>query len=298
MTRLTWLADVLRGAGLTVHEVPGWQTRGAPGYDLDAMDPVGVICHATAGSRTATDQAEVNVLLNGSSSAPPPIAQTYVGRNGHWWVVAAGVCNHAGSGGLWGVSGNRRVIGVEAGDDNRGEPWPVVQLDAYQRGVAAMLRHLGLTASRAGAHREWNPAGKTDPVGIDMAAFRVRVAQLIASGGDDMFTDDDRAKLVNIQGRVAEVYPIKQAVLTILEAVGRIDEMDDEIKARLDATRAELLAEVDQVEELLAALEAGDPEQLAQRLAALLGDKVTDELLAALTRIRIGVADPETPSTP
>lgn len=237
MPALTWLADALRGAGLTVHEVSGWRTRGRPTYrggayagpDMD-MRPAGVLCHATAGSRTSTSAGEINVLLHGSASAPPPIAQLFLGRDGHWTVIAAGVCNHAGSGGLWNVSGNSRVIGVEAANDNRGEAWPAVQLDSYARGVAALLRRLGLGADRAGAHREWNPGGKTDPVGIDMTVFRARVAALIADPKEDDVTPQELLKTslpvpgyewLSVGNALAELYarsaPRGQLTATLVE---------------------------------------------------------------------------------
>lgn len=292
MARLLWLADVLRAAGLTVHEVAGWRSRG-----LDEMNNLaGVICHATAGSRSSTAAGDIGVLLNGSATAPPPISQLYLARNGDWHVIASGICYHAGSGGLWGVAGNDNVIGVEAANDNRGEPWPSAQYGSYVRGVAAILRHLGLPAARAGAHREWSTTGKTDPVGINMTTFRAQVAAAITEGDDDMFTDDDRTVLKNVQGRAAEVYPIKAAVLTILEGVSRMDGLDDQIKAQLDATRsdlaatrAELLAEVDQSEEslaevkaLLAAIQDGDPDDLADKLIARFGPAAAQLILDAM----------------
>src|SRR5690349_22256812 len=88
--RVLWLPTVLRSAGLTVHEVPGWKTRGA-----DTFGPVrGITCHHTAGSRTSTVEGELNTLLHGSNSAPAPIAQLFLARSGDWYVVASGLCFH------------------------------------------------------------------------------------------------------------------------------------------------------------------------------------------------------------
>ncbi|TDB87297.1 N-acetylmuramoyl-L-alanine amidase, partial [Micromonospora fluostatini] len=177
---------------LTVHEVDGWRSRGS-----DSFTPRGLICHATAGSRSSTDAGEIRVLLTGSTSAPPPIAQLYVGRNGHWHVIASGRCNHAlagWAGPLKGL-GNTNLIGVEAANDNRGEPWPAAQLNAYQRGVAAICRRMGWKADRVAGHKEHQPypppAGKTstksDPT-FDMRQFRARVTALLAGEDDDMPT--------------------------------------------------------------------------------------------------------------
>lgn len=189
--RLLWLPTVLRAAGLAVYEVPGWQTRGG-----DTFDPKGGICHATAGSATSTDAGEINVLLYGSNSAPPPIAQLYLSRSGAFHVVASGRCNHALTGQpgtpLQGL-GNANLIGIEAQNNNAGQAWTDAQLGAYVRGCAAIARKMGWNASRWIAHREHQPSGKTDPVGIDMSRFRADVAALIANpgstgthGGEDM----------------------------------------------------------------------------------------------------------------
>ena len=52
---------------------------------------------------------------------------------------------HAGAGVWQGVTtGNSSFIGIEA--ENTGlpnDPWPAVQVEAYQRGVAAILKHIG-----------------------------------------------------------------------------------------------------------------------------------------------------------
>lgn len=208
MARALWLADVLRGAGLPVVEVPGWRERGR-----STFYPRGIICHATAGSRTATDQGEINVLLNGSASAPPPIAQLYLSRSGTWHVVASGACNHClvGWAGPHRGFGNRELLGVEAANDNGrdaprvpAEPWPAVQLDSYARGVAAISRHAGWPVGRVAGHKEHQPyppppgstSTKSDPT-FDMPTFRAHVTGAPSTGDDDMDAEQNR-KLVNV----------------------------------------------------------------------------------------------------
>lgn len=194
--RLLWLPEVLRAAGLTVHEVSGWRTRGSDNYD-----PKGLICHATAGSSTSTDAGEIRVLLQGSTSAPPPIAQLYLSRSGAFHVVASGRCNHAlqGWGGPLKGYGNTHLIGIEAQNDNRGQPWPAVQLDAYQRGVAAICKHMGWTPNRnVAAHREHQPGAKSDPLGIDMGQFRRDVAAVLAGEQEDDVTEAELIRAVRI----------------------------------------------------------------------------------------------------
>lgn len=195
--RLTWLADALRAAGCTVAEVDGWKTRGS-----DSFDPEGVTWHATAGSRKGTAQGEVHVILNGSTSAPPPIAQLMIWRDGTIYVCAAGRCNHnkVGWSGPNKGLGNTRLLGIEMANDNDGEPWPEVQLDAARRATAVIMRRFGADPMRRlAAHYEHQPyegrpAGETstksDPFGVRMIDERPRVAAMM-KGDDDMPTVKD-----------------------------------------------------------------------------------------------------------
>jgi hypothetical protein len=176
---LTWLPEVLEAAGLKVAEAPGWRTRGAGGRDIGTVR--GVICHHTATARKAPgNMPTLNMLMHGRSDLPGPLCQLGLGRDGTWYVVAAGRANHAGAGSWEGVTtGNSSFIGVEA--ENSGlpdEPWPDVQMDAYQRGVAALLAKIGAGSNMVCGHKEYAPKRKTDP-SFDMPAFRREVADLL-----------------------------------------------------------------------------------------------------------------------
>lgn len=178
--RALWLAQVLRGAGLTVHEVSGWKTRGK-----DTWGPVrGITCHHTAGSRNSTVEGEIRVLLEGSTSAPPPIAQLFLARNGDWHVVASGACNHnkVGWGGPNEGYGNDALLGIEAQHSGGSEPWTDQQYRSYVRGVAALVRHeasgWNVTVSRVAGHKEHQPGAKTDPT-FSMPQFRTDVAAMV-----------------------------------------------------------------------------------------------------------------------
>lgn len=179
---LTWLPTVLTGAGLKVSEVAGWPNRGAGGRDIGPVR--GVICHHTAGGRNG-NMPSLGVITNGRADLPGPLSQLGLGRDGTFFVVAAGRANHAGRG-KWQneTDGNGRFIGIEA--ENTGvsasDPWPAVQVDAYQRGVAAILKHLGLDARMCCGHREYAlpPGRKPDPHTLDMDDFRERVKQLMS----------------------------------------------------------------------------------------------------------------------
>jgi N-acetyl-anhydromuramyl-L-alanine amidase AmpD len=58
------------------------------------------------------------------------------------------------------------------------DPWPQRQMWAYHRGVAAILRHVGLDADSCVGHKEYAPTRKIDPC-FDMDGFRGAVRALL-----------------------------------------------------------------------------------------------------------------------
>lgn len=181
MGNATWLADVLRGAGLKVVEHAGWQTRG-----VGEMGVIrGCMLHHTAGPHNATGTPSLSLVLNGRGPPKPlagPLSQTYLPADGTWHVLAAGRCNHAGPGAWHGVTaGNSSFIGTEAENAGDGaDLWEAVQLDSYQRGVGAMLRHIGAGEEWAVGHKEWAlPRGRKIDPSFDMVGFREHVAALL-----------------------------------------------------------------------------------------------------------------------
>lgn len=164
----------MRSAGLKVIEHNGWKQRGHG----DFLDIRGVICHHTAGGGTN----DWKIVQDGRSDLPGPLAQLVLERDGTYRVIAAGVCWHAGRGSWPGWptnNANFHTIGIEAVNNGTGQEWPAVQLDAYKRGCAAILRHIGRDANDCVGHKEYSSEGKIDPFPIDMDAFRRDVAYLI-----------------------------------------------------------------------------------------------------------------------
>jgi peptidoglycan hydrolase-like protein with peptidoglycan-binding domain len=175
---LIWLPHVLKSAGLKVAEVPGWESRGRG----DMKQIFGVICHHTVGAKTG-NMPSLKLIRDGRSDLAGPLAQLGLGRDGTFYVIAAGKCNHAGKG-IWKglMNGNSNFIGIEAentgGPDNF--PWPDVQVDAYQRGVAAILKHIGQPADFCAGHKEYAlPRGRKIDPNFDMVTFRQKVAAIM-----------------------------------------------------------------------------------------------------------------------
>lgn len=181
MARAIWLASVLRNAGLRVVEMDGWETR----ETRAGFDPQGIVWHHTATSAAVPNANVRRLLRDGRSDLAGPLSQLGLERDGTYVVIAAGRCNHNGYG-QWGNDS----IGIEAYNDGRGERWSFSQLDAYDRGTAAICRALGVDASQVKGHRETDPGRKIDPTGIDMDAARSRVTGLLkpTKGVDEMLT--------------------------------------------------------------------------------------------------------------
>lgn len=166
--RVTWLGDVLHQAHLQIVPLDGWQGRGR---ELSTIN--GVVAHHTATPSSSPDGSVAKLLRDGRADLPGPLCQLGLDRQGRFWMICDGKGNHNGYG-MWG----NQSIGIEAFNDGKGEPWPAVQLDAYVKGSAAILRHLKLNEGHVLAHRETDPR-KPDPVGVDMDEFRRKVAALL-----------------------------------------------------------------------------------------------------------------------
>lgn len=175
---LTWLPVELRKAGLKVVEVDGWETRGRG--DIGKIKFL--LCHHTA-TRQPGNNPSLWIVRDGRPDVSGPLSQLVLGRDGTWYVVAAGRANHAGKG-VWNKMenvGNGYSIGIEAENNGlsqiepkNGEPWPEVQLDSYARGCAVILKYCKLPLTECLGHKEYAPKRKIDP-SFDMNEFRERV---------------------------------------------------------------------------------------------------------------------------
>lgn len=172
---LTWLPGVLRAAGLNVVETPGWENRGHG--DIGTVQ--GVMCHHTSTPNpNRKNMPTLQVLIDGNGETAGPLTQLGLGLDGTYYVICAGKGWHAGASdysSVQGISdGNSHLIGIE-GEHAEGDSWPAAQMDAYVRGVAALLTYLKQPVTRCIAHKEWTPSRRNDP-SFDMTDFRSKVA--------------------------------------------------------------------------------------------------------------------------
>lgn len=261
--RITWLADVLRAAGLEVVEHAGWKTRERPGV----WQPQFLVVHATAAPAGQADETQVRIVRDGRSDLNGPIANACIDRQGRWHVLAAGRCNTtlAGTAGPFKGLGNSGALGIEACNDNRGEPWPPGQYRSYVAGVAAICRRLGWSETRVVGHREHTPGHKTDPT-FGMQAFRAQVREAIEE--DDMPSTE---QLIRDVRNTREFLSDTQVMIIAAEVVSRLTPT---------LTKLLALAAKDPVDERALAAELA-PGVAALVVAALPEGAVTPEQLQA-----------------
>jgi hypothetical protein len=159
------MADVLRRAGLTVEEDPGWERRARSSGGF-ASAPLGIQWHHTA-SQTSP-QNDVAWMAHNSDDAP--IGNGLIARDGVVWLIAGGAANTAGKGGP--VTMSRGVVPLDSGNSTTwawevansgvGEPWPQVQIDAYFAASNAANERFGNKPSDVFTHAIGTGNGWTD----------------------------------------------------------------------------------------------------------------------------------------
>lgn len=165
---LTWLADVLRDAGLDVTCEPGWETRARSSGGYESGRPWCVMWHHTAGN--ADGEAEANWECYASSDAP--ISNMIINHDGSVRVLAAGATNTNGKGGPYQTSKgtipsdsmNSYAVGIECCNIGNGsQPYSQAVMDTYLAATIAILLHEGLAATDVCTHYVWAPTRKVDP---------------------------------------------------------------------------------------------------------------------------------------
>lgn len=162
----TDMADLFRGAGITVVESDGWETRARSSGGF-ANPPLGCQWHHTA-SKT---NPENDIAWQTEGSDDAPIGNCTIMRDGSIWMVAAGAANTAGQGGPLTLSrgtvpedsGNSTTWAFEVANNGVGEPWPQVQIDAYFTASNVANERFGNKPTDVFTHHVWAPDRKIDP---------------------------------------------------------------------------------------------------------------------------------------
>lgn len=193
---ITAILEHLRGQGLTVVEVNGWQTRGRPA----AFHPIGSVNHHTAGAPTGVAPS-LGSVTNGRGEPNPlsgPLANVLQSRKVDAsgldvvYLVAAGTANHAGEGQWLEATDNPDVWGLEVEHvGTTAEPFPEGRIETSVRIHTAFALCSGFDAAHVCQHYEWAGPRKVDFVRalLDPDDFRRRIsARLHPSLEDDMPT--------------------------------------------------------------------------------------------------------------
>ena len=177
----------------------GWRTRGMWRISAKGWDVHGIIIHQTAGNLgRRTVQQYADDILNGDPACPDK-CNVFVAPDGTLWVNAAGRANHCLqysskalaamtaetfplTGRYHDLRGSRQnmnlyTYGVEmiATSPNS------AQIETAARWAAALCRAHGWSAGAVAGHGEVASDRDYSDPGIDMGAFRARVAALIKS---------------------------------------------------------------------------------------------------------------------
>jgi N-acetylmuramoyl-L-alanine amidase len=181
---IPWLVDAARmasaGTGHQVIVAPGWQTRGHGGMRVVEL----VVGHHTGTPDTAPgDYPSLRIVRDGRADLAGPLSNYGLGRNGDIFVIAAGLCYHAGASAFGGYTDlNDEAIGIEA-ESAGGGRWTDAQLVMYPRLVGACLHYMRRGVDRYASHRTVaRPAGrKPDPTGIADDWMRRQAAAFLAA---------------------------------------------------------------------------------------------------------------------
>ena len=164
---LTWLADVIRAAGVNVVEEANWKTRARSSGGFP-VTPLAVQWHHTASSGS-NPRGDINYMLYNSSARP--IGNIYLATNGTAHILAAGASNTAGRGGPMNFSrgqipldsGNTRSVAIEAANNGVGQAWSQAQIDAFFKISNAINKKLGNKPADLYTHHGYAPTRKIDP---------------------------------------------------------------------------------------------------------------------------------------
>lgn len=199
------LADVCRRSGLNVVEDAGWKTRshGRAGKcycavcpnSTSQIDVESIILHHTGGPAFG-EAPSLRVVREGRTNLAGPLAHLVLGRSGTVYVIAAGLCWHAGATfEPW--QANAHSIGIEA-EATGTDAWPAAQYDAYVRLVRALADHYRVPYDRVRGHKEAaSPLGRKADPNFSCPAFRAALRTRPPEDDDMPLTDADVDKIAD-----------------------------------------------------------------------------------------------------
>lgn len=285
---VSWLVDAARmaaqGTGKQVIVQSGWQSRGHGGMRVVE----GVVGHHTATSEAAPgDYPSLNVVQNGRAGLSGPLSHYGLGRSGNIYVIAAGLCYHAGASAYAGFRDlNDEFLGIEAEDSGDGK-WNAAQLFMYPRLVHACLHYMRRGVDRYASHRTVAvPAGrKTDPAGISDQWMRQQAASLSVPQETEVSVFPDINDQNNTYAAVRNLF-IDAAGGSRPELVVALDQI-----LGLSAMKATL----NQVAAAVSTGDAIDSAELITKISAEAHDAVqkavADSMLPAIERLQAALDD-------
>lgn len=211
-----WLADAARLTGYRTVEVLSWRSRGhGPMRVVE-----GVVMHHTANPQPG-DYPSLRIVRDGRADLAGPLAHLGLGRDGTVYVIAAGLCYHAGASAWAGFHDlNDEYLGIEAESAGDRDDWTPAQRDCYPRLVAALLYYIRRDSSRVGLHKEvCLPAGrKIDAAYWDGPRTRERIAWML---GDPLHRIPRSAATESVPAELAKRRPEQMAPIPLVVSGNR-----------------------------------------------------------------------------
>lgn len=159
------IVDRLRARGHAVVYQPGWTTRGSSAFPALTH----VVNHFDAFPASSGAHGGLRICTFGRPDLRNSLCMFYLGDDGLIFVVAARVSWHAGSGRL---TANSRAVGIEARNNNLGEPMPAAMSAAYRALDEEIMAEWSMPLAHVIEHREHAPTRKSDRRGVDADAWR------------------------------------------------------------------------------------------------------------------------------
>lgn len=157
-----------------------WQQAPSPNHSARRSPVYAIVLHADASSRV---ESSLDWVRRPESKVSYHVI---IGRNGKVFHVVNPDRKawHAGVSSMDGVPNvNEFSVGVCLSNRNDGtEPYPVTQLGAAADVCAVLCGAYGIPVARITTHAAIAPTRKTDPRGLDLAAFRAMVEARLTVG--------------------------------------------------------------------------------------------------------------------